>query len=137
MKRSRAFIALLSAVVVVIIAAPGVGAQSEPPPATRTMMPAPPTRSMRVRLAYHAFIRSAPARSRGNDLGVVRKGTEVEVYGVVADPSPMLGATGTRCALQMMLARSSTAGCIARWCTLNRNRSLPSRALAQCRQRRP
>ncbi len=91
MKHARLFIALLSAVVVVIIAPPAVRAQSEPPPPTGTVTPAPATGSLRVRLAYHAFIRSAPARSMGNDLGVVRKGTEVEVYGVVADPSPMLG----------------------------------------------
>ncbi len=91
MKHARLFIALLSTVMLVIIVAPGVGAQSEPPPATRTMTPAPATGSLRVRLAYHAFIRSAPTRSRGNDLGVVRKGTEVEVVGVVADPSPALG----------------------------------------------
>ncbi len=91
MKHARLFVALLGSVLLVIITAPGVEAQSEPPPATRTMTPAPSTGSLRVRLAYHAFIRSAPARSRGNDLGVVRKGTEVEVYGVVADPSPALG----------------------------------------------
>ncbi len=91
MKHARLFIALLSTVALAIIAAPGVGAQSEPPTPTSTTTPAPPTRSMHVRLAYHAFIRSAPARSRGNDLGVVRKGTEVEVVGIVADPSLVLG----------------------------------------------
>jgi hypothetical protein len=87
MKRSRAFIAVLS--ILVLLTAPPVGAQHEGPTATPTMTPV--LRSLQVRVAYDAFIRSAPTRSQGNDLGVVRKGTEVEVYGIVADRSPALG----------------------------------------------
>ncbi len=85
----RTIISLLLVVLAGLVGAATASAQPSPPP-TPTAAPAP-IPHVRLRTAYTAFLRAAPAWRQDGDREVLPRGTEVDVRAVVPDGSERLG----------------------------------------------
>ncbi|MDP9314030.1 MAG: hypothetical protein M3R24_24655 [Chloroflexota bacterium] len=89
MTRQRVFSRLLLVALLSVTPVPTTWAEPQVPPLP-TAAPVP-TPHVRLRTAYTAFLRAAPAWRQDGDREVLPRGTEIEVRAVVPDGSERLG----------------------------------------------